>query len=289
MFYIAIIYYVFFNAVSPRYFALNGIPWWSILLTALFLHGFHPDAINSVVPGGWSVAVEMNFYCVRPLLMLNIKTTKSLLAFFIFSLSLYALSKYALGSLLLSHYPPDQQYLVSEFTSLNFFAQLPVFVIGMLTHFIFKNPANLRRIIGFGWLILISATVSIFLLRLGTKVISSPIFFGFGFALFALTISIYPVRLLVNKTINRLGKYSYSMYLTHFAVLAALSTLGVSGMFGRGNVSSILFYLCTVAVTATLSFILYSTIERQGIMFGKRIIDWLERSAAANATDQSVR
>src|SRR5208283_2381124 len=56
MFYIAIIYYVFFNAVSPRYFALNGIPWWSILLTALFLHGFHPDAINSVVPGGWSVA-----------------------------------------------------------------------------------------------------------------------------------------------------------------------------------------------------------------------------------------
>jgi peptidoglycan/LPS O-acetylase OafA/YrhL len=36
--------------------------------TALFVHGFHPQSINSVAPGGWSIAIEMTFYAVFPLL-----------------------------------------------------------------------------------------------------------------------------------------------------------------------------------------------------------------------------
>ena len=36
------------------------------LSTAFFLHGLHPEAINSVIPGGWSIAVEMTFYLFFP-------------------------------------------------------------------------------------------------------------------------------------------------------------------------------------------------------------------------------
>ncbi|UFW43506.1 hypothetical protein BcanWSM471_10700 [Bradyrhizobium sp. WSM471] len=40
-----------------------------MILTATFLHGFWPDSVNSVVPGDWSIAAEMTFYLVFPLLI----------------------------------------------------------------------------------------------------------------------------------------------------------------------------------------------------------------------------
>jgi peptidoglycan/LPS O-acetylase OafA/YrhL len=43
-------------------------------MTAAFLHGLHPETITSVVPGGWSVADEVLFYCIFPLLAASIST-----------------------------------------------------------------------------------------------------------------------------------------------------------------------------------------------------------------------
>ncbi|BAO92059.1 acyltransferase family protein [Caballeronia cordobensis] len=39
-----------------------------ILLNMVFLHALSPTAINNVVPGGWSIGVEMLFYMIAPLL-----------------------------------------------------------------------------------------------------------------------------------------------------------------------------------------------------------------------------
>src|SRR5260370_20903899 len=39
-----------------------------ILLNVLFLHALSPTAINNVVPGGWSIGVEMLFYLLAPLI-----------------------------------------------------------------------------------------------------------------------------------------------------------------------------------------------------------------------------
>jgi len=39
-----------------------------ILLNVLFLHALSPSAINNVVPGGWSIGVEMLFYLLAPLI-----------------------------------------------------------------------------------------------------------------------------------------------------------------------------------------------------------------------------
>lgn len=51
----------------PFFLLLNGkAPAWEVATIALFVHGFHPQSINSVVPGGWSIAVEMTFYAVFP-------------------------------------------------------------------------------------------------------------------------------------------------------------------------------------------------------------------------------
>jgi len=39
-----------------------------ILLNLLFIHALSDSAINNVVPGGWSIGVEMLFYLIAPLL-----------------------------------------------------------------------------------------------------------------------------------------------------------------------------------------------------------------------------
>lgn len=282
MFYVAIVFYVFLYGFSPRYWAPNGIEWWFVPLTALFLHGFHPETITSVVPGGWSIAVEMNFYLILPFLLRHLTTTRSLVIFFVFSLAIYATSDMALPYLLLSHYPPDQQHLVSEFSFLNFFGQLPVFAIGLLAYSALKNPGTLRRLVRFGSLIFIAIIFVSLLLPSPTKIIGNHIVDGFGFALFALWLACYPTRALVNGAITQLGKISFSMYLTHFAVLEAFSKLGISAIFQTGDASSILYYLCVVAATAPLSYLFYITVERRGILIGKRLIDELEQRATGD-------
>jgi peptidoglycan/LPS O-acetylase OafA/YrhL len=186
----------------------------------------------------------------------------------------------AFSYLLLSHYPPDQQYLVSAFSFSNFFGQLPVFATGLLAYFAFKNPRTLKRLVGFGSLIFIVIIVLLLLLPVPTKIISNHIVVGFGFAWFALSLACYPTRALVNRAIIQLGKISFSIYLTHFAVLEAFSKLGISAIFKKGDGSSILHYLCVVAVTAPLSYLFYATIERQGILIGKRLIDRLESGSS---------
>lgn len=39
---------------------------WDILANVFFIHGWVPSANNNVVPGGWSIAVEMTFYAIAP-------------------------------------------------------------------------------------------------------------------------------------------------------------------------------------------------------------------------------
>jgi peptidoglycan/LPS O-acetylase OafA/YrhL len=281
MFYVALIFYVIWEGFAPRYWAPNGIEWWFIPLTALFIHGFNPETINSVVPGGWSIAVEMTFYLILPFLLNHLKNNKSLVLFFTLSVFIYISSRYLLLHLLLAHYPSNQQYLISSFAFLNFFGQLPVFATGLLAYSVFKNQNKIKTLVCYSWLILIIIITVTVLLKLPIKIINNHIFIGIIFAFLALTLSIYPIRILVNRIVIQLGKISFSMYLTHFFVLDLFQKLGINTFFKTGDVSSMLYYLCVIIATASLSYILYLTIERKGIFFGKRLIDRLEQKSFA--------
>ena len=292
MFYLAIVFYVLLYGFSPRYWAPNGVEWWFVPLTALFLHGFHPETITSVVPGGWSIAVEMNFYLVLPLLLHHLTTIKSSIYFFLFSLCMYGISRLAFNHLFSGVYPTNQQYLVPMFIYLNFFGQLPVFAIGICTYFAFSNVNSLKRVMIFGNLLFMLSIVLLVLLPSYsniTRLLGNYIAIGSTFALFAITLSVFPVKVLVNRVATQLGKISFSMYLSHFAVLHFFSKFGISTLFENGDTSSILHFLCVVAVTASLSYILYTTIERKGILLGKSIVDRLEQVAPADVSKAACR
>jgi peptidoglycan/LPS O-acetylase OafA/YrhL len=284
MFYLAIILYVLLNGFAPSYFAPNGIKWWFVLLTALFLHGFHPETIDSVVPGGWSIAVEMTFYLTFPLLMKYIKSITSALVFLAVSLVLCGLSNLIFQRIYSGLYPPDQQYLVSSFLFQNFFGQLPVFAIGILSSFIFEDKGLLkRRVIVFDCVfgLIVAAQLMVLLLRLHVNFLSNHFVFSGIFALGALNLAVFPAKLLVNPLIGRIGEVSFSMYLVHFAVISFLSAIGFTALFKPGDLSSISFYLCVVAVSAGVSMLLYAQVETRGIAFGKRLIGRLDAPAAA--------
>jgi len=289
MFYIAILAYIFLNGFSPVYWAPNGINWWFIPITATFLHGLHPETITSVVPGGWSIAVEMSFYLILPFLLPHIKSKKSCIFFFVISLMLSGLNM-----LIVPHifsYPESQQYLVNNFVFLNFFGQFPVFIIGIYGYLIIFDKYDNKRIAIYGgstfFILMLAFLYPVFGFNKNffiDKLFLIPHHFIAGglFTVFALLLGKWPINILVNKLTTFLGKLSFSMYLTHFAVLTYFSSLGFSGIFQKSNISSLLHFLCIVLVSAVASLFFYKYVEKPGIKFGKFLIDFLEKNIARN-------
>lgn len=287
MFYIAIGFYVCLYGLGPRTWAPDGIKWWYVPLTAVFLHGFHPETITSVVPGGWSIAVEMNFYLLLPFLLCRLKSTKSFLLFFIFSTGLCVVSRFTIQKLFQGHYSEEYQYLVDSFTMLNFVGQLPVFALGILAFRFLKDTHSLKRFVIVGNVLLAALIASLLsfpevnLVRaLVVRILFNYLVMSLILALFALTLACYPTRFIVNPVFTQLGKISFSMYLSHFAVLELLSRCGISSRFPTGDLSSILHFVCVVIATATVSWILYASIEKRGVWLGKLLIERLEKRVA---------
>ncbi|HWV80394.1 MAG TPA: acyltransferase [Hyphomicrobiaceae bacterium] len=94
MFWLAIVGYYLLRGADRGFWAPGGLTWWHISLTAAFLHGWHPATITSVVPGGWSIAVEMTFYAIFPLLIVWCSTLQKACLAFVISLALLPLMNY---------------------------------------------------------------------------------------------------------------------------------------------------------------------------------------------------
>jgi len=280
MFYIAILTYSILNGFSPSYWAPNGISWWFVPVTAAFLHGFHPETITSVVPGGWSIAVEMNFYFILPFLLPRIQSIQSCFFFLVIGIGLSGLNLLLVPQIFA--YPESRQYLLKNFCYFNFFGQLPIFVMGICCYFILRENYPRRQIT------MVSASLlAVFLPAFLYPAFNLPDYFFAGklfklshhfiagglFSVCALLLAYHPIRLLVNRITITFGKLSFSMYLSHFAVLTLFSATGFSQIFPVSDTASLLHFLCVVLVTAGVSSFFYRYIEKPGMALGKMKID----------------
>ena len=270
MFYLAVIVFVLLDGFAPRYYAPRGIGWWQIITTVFFVNGWHPEYISSVVPGSWSIAVEMTFYLTFPILALSIKKFQTACIALVVFLLVAALSKHPIALIWQLILPRQEVYLTREFANLWFFHQFPCFLFGIVTFFaiekwrIPKTPANL-------WLLLAISLIFI-----------AP-FVDDSFSVYAFLFSVVAFLLangagsttVVNPFVRFAGKVSFSAYLWHFAILDIIDRLaenGIDPIHVNSREHGLLFFFvfapCVTALTLFLSNLTYRHVEQPMVRYG---------------------
>ena len=298
MFWLGIVFFVWLNGFGPSYFAPNGIGAIHVVLTVFFLHGWHPGTINSVVPGGWSIAVEIMFYLIFPALVFFIRGLRAAVIGLVLSTVL------ALGSLAFFWlyrervWPEMPDGLMSSFLSFWFPNQLPVFMIGFVVYFAIRDwPDRFSA-----WALrsaLCGAIAAMVALPFTYKSVTimghglgvfGPALYGVCFGIFAFCLAEGVGTWFVNAPIRFLGKVSFSAYLIHFAVID--SGFGTSFFrclnnkyFWDGSLVFLVYFLAIIAITSALSSITYWAIEQPMIALGNRLIrqNWNRRLPSPGA------
>jgi peptidoglycan/LPS O-acetylase OafA/YrhL len=257
LFYLAIIYYLFQNGFGPRY-ALgdcNVISTNNIIATTSFLNGFNPYWINSIVPGGWSIAVEMSFYACIPFLFPKIKNLNHAFLFFILTI-------------MLSSFSTD--YLYFYFPS-----QLPVFALGIMLYFLIIKKEPIWQInIWYLHLFVATITVHYFIEEINTM--PSHILYSIGFMFIALLMGKYHIKILVNRLTVFIGSISFGLYLVHFAALNLLEKFNLLNLLGTGAINYLFRYLCVLMISIGIASFLYKFVEQPMQKIGKKWIQKLE-------------
>jgi peptidoglycan/LPS O-acetylase OafA/YrhL len=284
MFWLAILYFTLADGVGPRYFEPDGIGAKHIVLTALFAHGFLPSTFTSVVPGGWSIAVEMMFYAVFPFLISTIKSWRTAAMAAAVAL-IPAAFTYASIQAAKEVQPPSWGGAYQVFSTLNFVHQLPVFLIGMAAYFIIRDEEYEVRRRPFQVSFISLMPVAIVLegyYRFGIEWAE----FGFhssyavAFAGIAITLARTPRTIFVNPCIIWVGKISFSGYLWHLALihLVPVNFSKLSPM-----VNWMWFYLALTALTVAASSVTYIAVEKPFIAFGNTLLRRLQAGEAAQS------
>ncbi len=274
LFYTAIIFYSLYHTYTPVYWAPNGMKWWFFPLTALFIHGWHPETINSVVPNGWAITVEFSFYFMLPWLFVKINNLGRSVWFVIISLITAKVFTFTALKVITNFYPESQHYIVGSFTFLWIFSQLPVFALGIVFYHMIKNNTDWQdKSMGIVFLVL---SVILFAAFLQTKTFGNllPHHFLWGIAFFMLTLALflYPNKIMVNAFTKTIGKLSYSIYLCHYAVILFFKDIHLEKLFSQGPGGFGIGFMAILAGSVIVSALSYFIIEKPGIRLGQRLI-----------------
>jgi len=250
---------------------------WHYLSTALFVHGWNVETMNSVVPGGWSIAVEMMFYLSVPLLWRWIRSVQSAAWWLLASLialpffNWIAITLFGLDSTDVL----DETYLGRWLP-----AQAPVFLLGILLYHTIQSIGIERKSAHIGCLLLAVATFLIITFNdVSTRFLPHHVAISCGLWCFVLSLHLWPNRLIINPVTRFIGLVSYSAYITHFSVLLLIGSFApLPIVFELGHGGYFLFLIATVLpLTLGLSWLTYCFIEMPGERLGRAIIRRLEQ------------
>jgi len=238
-----------------------------VLLNVLFLHALSPTAINNVVPGGWSIGVEMLFYLIAPLLFfagMN-RVRLALATLLLLAVSIAALSIGDCNGTLDCH--------VSN-NSFSYFwppVQGPCFIVGMWAWYVFRphllGKSNVTR--RTAWLCFALALA----FALATAALGvwqakaheyAPVFAACGavaFLLFGCSQWDAARRLMqsrgalaVRRCAAALGRESYGIYLWHFICVYATFHFFAQTFRQTDRETSLALYLMTVPIALLAAY-----------------------------------
>lgn len=125
MYYLAIIYYSITSLIFYQQIDFKGL-----FSNLFFVHGLWPDTINTYVPGGWSITVEIFFYCLIPFIIRKINNLNQAVSFLIISYIFRFIAIYLTRRLI------GNEGINGEFLYLFFPNQLPIFAVGIILYFV---------------------------------------------------------------------------------------------------------------------------------------------------------
>jgi peptidoglycan/LPS O-acetylase OafA/YrhL len=275
MYYLAIIYYHWQDGGA-------GISYWTgeahhinstaVVSNFFFFHGLMPEWINSVVPGGWSIAVEMMFYLLFPLLFKYIDNLNKAVNFAIGSIVFALMLKVVFYKFPLIH----DIRLWKDYLALYLPGQLPVFSLGIIAYYIIiEKQTKIKRAAIFG-IGLLAITQCIY-----GFIISAPVMVGLAFMIFVIALSKTRYLFFVNRLTIFFGKISYSAYLLHFAVLYWIDQAGYSNLLNNhgnwlGTTNYFLRFGIVFLVTACLAYSFYKLVEVPFQQLGKSLLQSLK-------------
>jgi peptidoglycan/LPS O-acetylase OafA/YrhL len=222
LFWIAIVFYLLVTrGRGVTNFAPDGVGISDVLLTFCFLQWTSVTAYNSVVPGGWSIAVEMQFYLLFPLLIhLFRRRNGATLCYALIALASVigqsVVEPYLIPKLA-AMLPASQAYLAEGVFTSWLPHQVICFGFGILLY----DYIELKNRPAVGALFLLGAALMSPPLGLEVAVLAA-----FAFAVLVSNLSLSWMTLL--------GRHSYAIYLIHFAVVSfivALSPVGLVPLF----------------------------------------------------------
>jgi len=258
------------------------VEWWQVLTAITFTNGWHPEAINAIVPQGWSVAIEMNFYLLLPFFVLLITSLRAAVAATFVTFAGGVGISWLLYQQLLPHYLPEQAYIVGAFAG-GFWLpiQLAVFCLGFVFYHLFKRTLKVtdprtRRTDGRRYLLAALCAMAIWV-KVNYLFVPAHFLYGLAFVSLAYSLALHPTRWLVNPLSTYFGKISYSMYLVHEMILSMLSEMFPA--FGATWPKDIAFgtgFLLTVALSAGVGTLTFKGVEIPGQRLGRRCTIWLD-------------
>lgn len=228
-----------------------------IILNIFFIHWLKPSALNAIVPGGWSITTEFTFYFFAPFLFNYIKNIKSATTLFLYSI----LASRLLVSILVLIYPDaGNLYYI-----LNPLSQFPVFIIGLILYFMIIKKEQLA--LSSTHLILIS--IIVFLNYTILFVAREHTIFAIFWALLILLSSKFYRSSVFNIPFSFIGNLSFTIYITHFAVLRYLTD---HNLFHNNSIlDAFLRIIVTTVLSIIISYPIHILFEKPLMNFGKRL------------------
>ena len=284
--------------IAPMYYLAGAYYFWTeppahgfdaaqLLATLTFTNAWHPLLIPTVagrwlvVPGGWSIGVEVTFYALFPLIA---GWTRSLRRACV--LTAASLAAGCAANVVMAHHlaPLYSRVAVENFLYYWYPNQMPVFALGTVLFFLLERPAapiglrGARRgdLLALGCVLAgVAATRLPFSARLPFAI---PLYLVASVIFMALIVVLKacPGSRFINGPVCRLGEVSFSAYLLHFSVLHSLVwvaphvfDVSASGWPAIARCCALL--VVTVCMTFAASQVTFGLIERPMIGVGRRL------------------
>ena len=265
-----------------------------VVLNLLFVHAVSASAINNVVPGGWSIGVEMLFYSIAPVIFF-FATSRARLVVLTIVLLLACAAFLATGAC-------GGAALECNVRNNSFFyfwppVQVPCFLVGIWCWALFRpyltGQARLGRAgigITLGMIALCGVATAVFGVWMGRANEYAPLVAACGSAALVLVCCSEANQRLMGRIAVAIGRESYAIYLWHFIfAFEALYLFKRSHMLAtHGPLLSLAVFVVVLAVTLAASYMLSRLtdilIQRFASRFARGLLERVDTTFAFRQT-----